>query len=569
MKKKIFFLAFLFFAIDLVLLSQTEDWFYNYNYSSGNYGDNPAKIAIDPSSGNIYLAGVTLTSTGSSGYVTIKFSPNSSTPVWVRNFFPLGSSNPNVGTMATGIDFDGNGNIYVTGEACYHEWNTQYYDVVTIKYNSSGDSLWGTRSDGPAGGIDYGRDLVIGNDGHVYVAVPYAVIGGWDFTMLKLDKDDGEEILTAYHDFDDVEDCRYIRKDSEGNLYLVGNVAPTAAMFTPSNNDYAIVSFDQDGKERWYDRYEGTGNGNDFPNHMFIDENDNIYVTGTSYGDGTGNDIVTIKYQPDGDREWVARYDGGFEGNDAGWNITGDYSGHIYITGSIHQYSEDKLVVIKYTTNSSSENWVKILEPLRTSNSIGASITMDNDGNICVFGSYLDVNATFTDFVTLKIDSNGDPVEGWSMLRDFGVSEITHYGGVTREKIVVDANDNLFVTGVANSTNNGEQFTVIKYIPEEENRPSFLNNTSKETPRVYNLSQNYPNPFNPVTNIKFGLPKAGFVNMTVYDVNGQAVSQVVNGYYGAGNYTVDFDASKLSSGIYFYTLKSNDFAETKKMILVK
>lgn len=96
-----------------------------------------------------------------------------------------------------------------------------------------------------------------------------------------------------------------------------------------------------------------------------------------------------------------------------------------------------------------------------------------------------------------------------------------------------------------------------------------IHQNGTEVPASYSLNQNYPNPFNPVTNIKFGLPKAGFVNMTVYDINGQAVSQVVNGYYGAGNYTVDFDASKLSSGIYFYTIKSNEFAETKKMILVK
>ncbi len=95
----------------------------------------------------------------------------------------------------------------------------------------------------------------------------------------------------------------------------------------------------------------------------------------------------------------------------------------------------------------------------------------------------------------------------------------------------------------------------------------------KEMPGIpvqYKLSQNYPNPFNPTTVINFTIPKAANVTLKVYNSLGQEIATLVNGYKDASNYKVDFDASNLSSGIYFYTLKvGNNFTQTKKMILLK
>jgi len=89
------------------------------------------------------------------------------------------------------------------------------------------------------------------------------------------------------------------------------------------------------------------------------------------------------------------------------------------------------------------------------------------------------------------------------------------------------------------------------------------------TPGRFELNQNYPNPFNPVTNIKFSLPKAGFVNLVVYDALGRKAAELVAGNYSAGTYKVDFDASGLSSGVYFYKLETEGFTEIKKMMLIK
>jgi hypothetical protein len=85
----------------------------------------------------------------------------------------------------------------------------------------------------------------------------------------------------------------------------------------------------------------------------------------------------------------------------------------------------------------------------------------------------------------------------------------------------------------------------------------------------YKLSQNYPNPFNPVTKINFAIPKSGLVTVKVYDMLGKEVSELVNEVKNAGTYSVDFNASAFSSGIYFYKMSVNDFSDVKKMMLIK
>lgn len=89
------------------------------------------------------------------------------------------------------------------------------------------------------------------------------------------------------------------------------------------------------------------------------------------------------------------------------------------------------------------------------------------------------------------------------------------------------------------------------------------------TPESYGLSQNFPNPFNPVTVIRYALPVAGEVEVSVYNSLGQKVRSLVDGYEEAGNYQVSFDAADLPSGMYLYELRSGGFTSVRKMILMK
>ncbi len=90
-----------------------------------------------------------------------------------------------------------------------------------------------------------------------------------------------------------------------------------------------------------------------------------------------------------------------------------------------------------------------------------------------------------------------------------------------------------------------------------------------EVPDKYFLAQNYPNPFNPKTNIHFSVPKSGDVSLKIYNTLGQVVAVYLDGFVNAGNYNAEIDGTNLSSGIYFYTLSSKDFTQTKKMVMIK
>lgn len=91
----------------------------------------------------------------------------------------------------------------------------------------------------------------------------------------------------------------------------------------------------------------------------------------------------------------------------------------------------------------------------------------------------------------------------------------------------------------------------------------------KESPNDYQLFDNYPNPFNPATKISFSLPEAEHVKLIVFDVNGREVTQLLNEFLNAGRHSVTFDASNLSSGVYFYRIQAGKFLKTRPMILLK
>ena len=134
-------------------------------------------------------------------------------------------------------------------------------------------------------------------------------------------------------------------------------------------------------------------------------------------------------------------------------------------------------------------------------------------------------------------------------------------------------------TGLFSSINNTMQFTTNYAFVNTPGIGVFRRPRSEVTsveieqpnllPSHFNLKQNYPNPFNPTTKISYSIPQKSYVFLKVYDILGKEIVTLVNENKPAGNYEVNFDASSLASGIYFYKLQSGNYIETKKMILLK
>lgn len=92
---------------------------------------------------------------------------------------------------------------------------------------------------------------------------------------------------------------------------------------------------------------------------------------------------------------------------------------------------------------------------------------------------------------------------------------------------------------------------------------------SSEVPEQFVLHQNFPNPFNPATKIRFDVPKAENVSIKIYDMLGKEIETLVNQNLQPGIYETDWDATKVSSGIYYYRIITEKYTETRKMVLIK
>jgi len=155
-------------------------------------------------------------------------------------------------------------------------------------------------------------------------------------------------------------------------------------------------------------------------------------------------------------------------------------------------------------------------------------------------------NTTYTSYSTV----NSTPVTGMYYGR---------YNDLTEPLGGCDYTSWTLTTGPPGRANTRFEFT----------GPTGVSTITSEIPDSYSLGQNYPNPFNPTTKINFALPKSGLVTLKIYDVLGREVKILVNDIKQAGNYSVDFNASEFSSGVYFYRLEAGTFNETKRMLMIK
>jgi len=114
-----------------------------------------------------------------------------------------------------------------------------------------------------------------------------------------------------------------------------------------------------------------------------------------------------------------------------------------------------------------------------------------------------------------------------------------------------------------------EELSISENKPIEKIIALKLKSNKKNIPSSYELYQNYPNPFNPLTKIRFDLPEACKVKLSIFDVLGKEIMSLIDKYFEAGSYEVEVDMSSLKSGVYFYKISANKFNKVRKMNLIK
>ena len=441
---------------------ETEEWVARYNGPEKRW-DSSIAIAVD-NSGNIYVTGNSYGSGENYDYATLKYDPDGN-EAWVARYNGPGNSHD----YARAIALDDSGNVYVTGYS-----SGANYDYATVKYDPEyGNELWVARYDGPGNSYDYAVAIALDDSGNVYVTGnSYASGENYDYATVKYDPDGIEMWVALYngpgnsHDY-----ARAIALDDSGNVYVTG-------YSSGANYDYATVKYDPEyGNELWVARYDGPGNSYDYAVAIALDDSGNVYVTGNSYASGENYDYATVKYDPDGIEMWVALYNGPGNGYDSAFAIALDDSGNVYVTG--HSYGSGAnydYATVKYDPDGN-KAWVARYNGPGDSHDNAFAIALDDSGNAYVTG-YSYGSGIYCDYATVKYDPNGN--EMW-VARYNGPANSYDYAYA----IALDDSGNVYVTGKSYTGYGGGayyDYTTIKYkqIPTIEDIDEYIQNLSDD-----------------------------------------------------------------------------------------
>lgn len=528
MIKRIFSLLIMIFIQTHLYAQVHQEWVQRFSNPPGGVY-NVAGIAVD-NSGNVFVAG-SMTGTTLTDYVTVKYN-SSGTEQWKRVFTGL------IEDRLIDMAMDNSGNVCVTGLS---ENQTGTYDIVTIKYNTLGDSLWVKKYNGasstamdqpvamcvdeddniyvsgytfgtapmvfvtikysplgdtlwvaryPSGGTNLPRDIITDVSGNVYVY-------GRGTTILKYSPA-GNLLWSRTYPFDAAESNKVLCADNSGNVYFA------AKKSTATFGDFAVIKINSSGDTLWTGVYNGLGNlqtNHDEPAAICLDDKGNIVLTGQIYSLSTYY-FSTIKFNSDGIFQWERVYSNPLNG-EGGNGILTDISGNVYVTGGSNDFT-----TIKYDTDGDSL-WTMSYNGPSNLTDISDVMTSDNSGNIYIAGrSRQPGSSGYYDIATVKYS---------------------------------------------------QTITVIS--PE---------NTLTE---MFRLFQNYPNPFNPSTFISYETAQKSFITLRIYDISGKEISGLINKYQEAGSYSIEWNGSELPSGIYFCELRSvtetGVFTDVKRMMLLK
>ncbi|MCY7362318.1 MAG: SBBP repeat-containing protein, partial [Ignavibacteria bacterium] len=307
-------------------------WYRQYN-GTGNSSEYPRDLVIDRYN-NIYITGRSWGGNATKNdYMTLKYSPSGEL-LWSKRFDWLVSRNDQPYSVA----LDSNDNVYVTGFAAGSLTNNgdESLDMVTVKYNSSGDQLWVRSFGGSNEYMDWGYSVVCDRFGNLYVS-------GFTLSTTLLNND----IITVKYDFSGNEKWQR-RFDNKGDDYI----RPLMSKVDNSDNlviasyykgdssliDYLTLKYDVSGNLLWSKFYDGGARNNDWINDIIIDNQNNVYIAGTSWLAESHYDYLTIKYSYSGDELWRSRINdssdvNGFSGDNA-TSMAMNRNGEILVYGN-------------------------------------------------------------------------------------------------------------------------------------------------------------------------------------------------------------------------------------------
>lgn len=487
-------------------------------------------------------------------------------PEWIRFF----NNENNIGDGGMSVAVDSEKNVIVVGTA-----NDK---MCVLKYDPNGNLLWEKRD------INYsGISVVVDTSDNIYA----------------LGMRTNEANLVKYSKTGTL----------LWNIVRYMNYSPSGLTISPAGNPYVygmingcdITKFSTTGTVLWNKKYIGIGSfsgGTGYNKRVKVDRNENAYVTFCTRIGGSSHkqDIMILKYGPNGDTLWVRSFsetDSSYETSScldidensnvyiggitsvngvyknilASYDSSGNFrwnrsttelqeaaiaikykNGYFYTSGSTTAGNNNYSPTRKYTT-SGDLLWTSFYNESGNTPFKSIVIDVDNNGNVYC-GGELSVN----DIGTITFDNNGNKIR---------VTSYTGTGMDVFRSMALDDNK-LILTGFSFRSGFENDVITIKY-----GIPIGITQLGTNVPSGFILHQNYPNPFNPSTLIKFDIPVTAFTKLSIYNVLGILVQTPIEQELIKGSYGFEINIPGFPSGVYFYELTSGMHKETKKMVLVR
>ena len=419
-----------------------------------------------------------------------------------------------------------------------------------VRLDENGNEIWNRTYEPNQESVAYSVKQTI-DDGFILAGRIWVTLYDYVCWIIKTDEDGNEEWNRTYGE-EGENSGQSIVQTTDGGYIIAGSTTSFGAGF----EDYWLIKLDQNGEEEWNQTYGGSWS--DKANSVQQTTDGGFIIAGSSSPQFLPfYNFWLVKTDPMGNEEWSSYFGGSFQDEAFSVQQTAD-GGYIvagYTTPEGSNYDDFWLVK---TDAFGNEEWNQTYG--RDYDDQAYSVQQTIDGGYIIAGESCPQGYMGSDYLLVKTDNSGNEI--WNHVHNRNVTDIARSVQQTSNGGFITAGHSFFANG------NGYDCLLVKLSSEV----SISENVIQQSEASLTI---YPNPFNPETTISFSVTQtSSFVTLDILNIKGQKVKTLVNDKLETGKHTAvwngtDENNKPVSSGIYFYKLKSGKFSETKKCILLK
>jgi hypothetical protein len=426
------------------------------------------------------------------------------------------------------------------------------YDVYLIKTNADGDTLW-THTYGDMD-WDWGYCVKQTSDhGYIIVGMTRSFGAGQDDIYLIKTDSNGDTLWTRTYGGTNIDWGYSVQQTSDGGYIIAG---ATKSFGEGLDWDVYLIKTDANGNALWTRTY-GSTNNSELGRSVQQTSDGGYIIAGHTSTTDNDRDVYLLKTDANGDTLWTRTY--GSADFDRGYSVQQTFDQGFIIAGYTWSWDPGYGYIFLIKTDVNGDTlWTRSYG--RAGADEGYCVQQTSDSGYVIIGITELFGTSNLNIYLIKTNAYGDTL--WT--RTYGGTEWD--GG---RSVQQTSDGGYIIAGTTSSYGAGGADVYLIKTDADGLVTGIEEEYFENVPDRFFIAQNFPNPFNSETQIEFALPKEAHVNLEVYDVTGRIAKTLVDRKMGAGYHSVKWPAKDVPSGIYFYKIKTENYTETKKIIVVK